>query len=113
MINNFVVLGVKISGAITKSDFDQFAPQVQTLIKASGSIRMFMDITEIKGEKSGALKSDWGFGKGIQAQVEKLAVVGDKSWESVLTKAFGSKNAQQAKYFNSDSISSAWEWLRG
>ncbi len=113
MIKNFVVMSVKMSGTITKSDFDKFTPQVEALIKASGSIRMFMDITEIEGEKSEALKSDWGFGKEIQGQIGKLAVVGDKSWESVLTKGFGSKYAQEAKYFNSDSISSAWEWLRG
>jgi hypothetical protein len=30
----------------------------------------------------------------------------------MLTKGFGSKYAQQAKYFDADSISSAWEWLR-
>ncbi len=113
MIKNFVVMGVKISGTITKSDYDQFTPQVQALVKASGSIRMLMDMTGLKGEKSEAWKSDWNFGKDFQDKIEKLAIVGDKAWESVLTKGFGSKYAQQAKYFDADSISSAWDWLRG
>jgi hypothetical protein len=112
MIKNIVVMGVKISGTIAKSDYDQFTPKVEALVKASGRIRMLMDITEIKGEKSEAWKSDWDFGKEFQDKIEKLAIVGDKAWESVLTKSFGSKYAQQAKYFDADSISSAWEWLR-
>ncbi len=112
MIKNLVVMNVKFSDTITKSDYDQFTPQVKALVKASGSIRMLMDMIELKGEKSEAWKSDWDFGKEFQDKIEKLALVGDKGWESVLAKGFGSKYAQQANYFDADSISSAWEWLR-
>jgi hypothetical protein len=112
MNNSFVLMGVKISGTIIKADYNQFTPQVEALVKESGSIRMLMDITEIKGEKGEAWKSDWDFGKEFQDKIIKLTIVGDKGWESVLTKGFGSQYAQQAKYFNADSITSAWEWLR-
>ena len=71
-----------------------------------------MDMTGLKGEKSDAWKSDWDFGKEFQDKIEKLAMVGDKTWESVLAKGFGSAYGQQAKYFDADSISSAWDWLR-
>jgi hypothetical protein len=43
--------------------------------------------------------------------IENLTLVGDKVWEPVMAKGFGSKYVQQAKNFDSDSISSAWEWL--
>jgi len=112
MIKNFVVMSVTFSGTVTKSDYDQFTPQVQAAVKASGSIRMLMDISGLKSEKSEAWESDWDFGKEFQGKVEKLAMVGDKGWESMVTKGFGSKFAQQAKYFDANSISSAWEWLR-
>ena len=112
MIKNLVVMNVKFSGTITKSDYDQFTPQVRSLIDASGSIRMLMDMTGLKGEKTDAWKSDWDFGKEFQDKIEKLAMVGDKTWESVLAKGFGPAYGQQAKYFDADSISSAWNWLR-
>jgi hypothetical protein len=112
MIKSIVVISASISGDVTKSDYDQFTPQVEAIVKASGSIRMLMDMTELKGEKSEAWKSDWDFGKEFQDKIEKLAMVGGKEWESLLTKGFGSNYAQQAKYFDADSISSAWEWLR-
>jgi hypothetical protein len=112
MIKNFVVMYTTITGTVTKSDYDQFTPQVRAIVQASGSIRILMDITGLKGEKSEAWESDWDFGKEFQGKIEKLAMVGDKEWESMVTKAFGSKYAQQAKYFDADSISSAWEWLR-
>lgn len=73
---------------------------------------MLMDMTGFHWEKAEAWKSDWDFGKEFQGKIEKLAMVGDKAWESMLTKGFGSKYAQQAKYFDADSNSSAWEWLR-
>jgi universal stress protein A len=112
MIKSFVVISASFSGDITKSDYDQFTPQVEAIVKASGSIRMLMDMTGLKGEKSEAWKSDWNFGKEFQDKIEKLAMVGDKAWEAPLAKAFGPKYAQQAKYFDADSISSAWDWLR-
>jgi hypothetical protein len=112
MINSIVVICTSFSGDISKSDYDQFTPQVEALVKASGSIRMLIDMTGLKGEKSEAWKSDWNFGEEFRDKIEKLAMVGDKAWESMLTKGFGSKYAQQAKYFDADSISSAWEWLR-
>jgi hypothetical protein len=112
MIESFVVMSVEISGTIAKSDYDEFTPQVEALVKASGPIRILMDITGIKGEKMEAWRSDLNFGKEFQDNIEKMAMVGDKGWESLVTKGFGSKYAQQAKYFDADSISSAWEWLR-
>ncbi len=112
MIKNIVVMNVKISGTIAKSDYDQFTPQVEALVKASGSVRMLMDVTGMKGEKMEAWQSDWNFGKEFKDKIEKLAMVGDKGWESMVTKGFGSKYAQQAKYFDANSVSSAWEWLR-
>jgi len=39
--------------------------------------------------------------------LKKLTLIGDKVWEPVLEKGFGSKYVQQAKNFDSDSISSA------
>ena len=58
------------------------------------------------------MKSDWDFGKEIKEQINKLAMVGDIRWESVLIKGFGSTYAQQIKYFDADSISPAWARLR-
>ena len=66
-----------------------------------------MDMTGFRWEKAEAWKSDWDFGKEFQGKIEKLAMVGDKAWESMVTKGFGSKYAQQANYFDADSISSA------
>ena len=34
-------------------------------------------------------------------------------WQSWMTKLADSHYARQAKYFDGDSVSSAWEWLQG
>ena len=70
MIKNFVVMGVTISGTVTKSDYDEFTPQVEAIVKASGSIRMLMDITGLIGEKSEAWKSDWDFGQQFKGRLK-------------------------------------------
>ena len=54
MIKNFVVLNATFSGTVTKSDYEQFTPQVQAAVKASGSIRMLMDMTGFHWEKAEA-----------------------------------------------------------
>jgi len=47
---NFVVMGVEISGTVSKSDLDQFNSQGEALVKVSGGIHMLVDITGKYGE---------------------------------------------------------------
>ena len=103
------VLGYKMSGDVTRADFQTLNPAVEAAIKANGSISLLFDLTGLHFEKASAWGSNLDFGKKYGDSVEKLAVVGDKGWERHVTKLAEPYYAKEAKYFDTDD--DAWAWL--
>jgi hypothetical protein len=55
-------------------------PEVQAAIDDEGSA--LLDMEQFEGEKASAWGSDLYFGRTYRKQIEKMAIVGDKKWES-------------------------------
>lgn len=103
------VLGYKISGDVTKADYQTLVPAVQAAVDAHGSISLLFDLTGFHWEKVSAWGADLGFGKKFHDSVEKMAIVGDKKWERHLAKLAQPYYAKQAQFFETDD--DAWTWL--
>ncbi len=113
MIEKSIVLSVKLSGNVDQSDLARLAPEVRATIDAQGSICMLLDLTKLQGEEAQALKSELDLGETYGQKIDKMAIVGKSEWMSLLAKFANARYARQAKYFDADSLTSAWEWLRG
>jgi len=105
------VLGYKMSGDVTKADYQTLTPAVASAIKANGTISLLFDLTDLHWEKASAWGSDLDFGKQFGDSVEKMAIVGDKGWEKHVAKLAQPYYAKEAKYFDTDD--DAWSWLTG
>jgi hypothetical protein len=103
------VLGYKISGDMTKSDYQTLVPAVEAAIKEHGSISLLLDMTDFHWEKVSAWGADLSFGKQFHDSIDKMALVGNKNWEKHLTKLAQPYYAKAAKYFETDD--DAWGWL--
>lgn len=106
------VLGYKISGTVTKADYGVMVPEVEALVEQEGSINMLLDMTDFKWEKVSAWGSDFKFGREFRKKIEKMAIVGDKTWEKWLTKVADPFYAMEAEYFPAEDSDAAWQWLR-
>jgi SpoIIAA-like len=106
------ILGYKAIGTISASDYEVLDSEVKALIHLEGKIRMLLDMTEFKWEKVEAWLPDLKFGHEFHHQIEKMAIVGDKSWEKWITHLAKYAYASEAKFFHSADISKAWTWLR-
>ncbi|MDX2379756.1 MAG: STAS/SEC14 domain-containing protein [Acidimicrobiia bacterium] len=105
------VLGYTVSGDMTKADYQTLVPAVEAAIKAHGSVSLLFDLTGFHWEKVNAWGSDLNFGKQFHADVDKMAIVGDKGWERHIAKLAQPYYAREAKYFETDD--DAWDWLNG
>ena len=45
------VLGFRVSGDVTRADYEILEPAVQTVVEASGSVRLLLDMSALHGEK--------------------------------------------------------------
>jgi hypothetical protein len=106
------VLGYKFTGTITVDDFKKMEPEVDALVLKEGNVRILFNLTGFKWEKIDALVADLKFGHKFHEKIQKLAVIGDKTWEKWITQLALRFYAKEAKYFPSSDTAKAWSWLR-
>lgn len=106
------VVGYKAIGTITASDYLTLEPEVKALVEKEGNIRMLIDLSEFKWEKMEAWLQDLKFGSEFRHEIQKMAIVGDKTWEKWITHLARPFYARNAKFFHIADINKAWAWLR-
>ena len=106
------VVGYKAIGTITASDYLKLEPEVKALVEKEGRISMLIDLTDFKWEKLEAWLPDLEFGYEFHNKIQKMAIVGDKTWEHWITHLAKPFYAREAKHFHSADIDKAWAWLR-
>jgi hypothetical protein len=106
------VIGFRAIGDITREDYDKLTPICEELIEQQGNIRVLIDMKDFKLEEPSAWKADFHFGHEFHNKIEKMAIVGNKRWEAWMTDFCNHFYAKEAKYFKSENIEDAWNWLR-
>jgi hypothetical protein len=91
------VLGYRVVGDVTEDDYSGLTPTVEAAIKEYGTIRLLFDLSDFKWEKVDAWGSDLGFGKEFKDKIERMALVGNRSWGKYLTKLAAPFYAQEAE----------------
>ena len=109
--NEGKVLIVKVSGKLSKEDYQQLVPEVERLIEKVGKLHLLLEMHDFHGWDAGALWEDIKFDVKHFKDIERLAFVGEKKWEkgmSVFCKPF---TTARIKYFDLDEIEQAREWV--
>jgi hypothetical protein len=104
------VLGFRVSGDVTKQDYDVLTPAVSAAA-AGGTVRLLLDMTDFRWEKVGAWASDLHFGHEFHQAIERMALVGDHTWEKHLASLAQPFYAREARFFSA--ADEAWAWVEG
>lgn len=107
------VLAVRVTGKLAKEDYESFIPEFERLVKEHGKLRVLFEMIDFHGWKAGALWQDIKFDFKHFSDIERLAMVGDKTWEkgmSVFCKPF---TTAKIRYFDRARIEEAEAWLEG
>jgi len=102
---------VRLQGKLTRDDYELFVPEIERLTKEHGKIRMLVELVDFHGWTAGAMWEDTKFGARHFADIERLAIVGDKKWEegmAVFCKPF---TLAKVHYFDRAEIDRAKAWL--
>jgi hypothetical protein len=106
------ILVIKLTGKLTKEDYEHFVPKVESLIKQQGKLRILVQMHEFQGWAGGALWQDIKFDLKNFRHIERLALVGEKSWEhgmAVFCKPF---TTATIRYFDRSEVEQAEAWIR-
>jgi hypothetical protein len=105
------VLLVRTNGKLTKGDYKHFVPEIEELVTQHGRIRVLFDMHDFHGWTAGALWEDVKFDLRHFADIERLAIVGEKAWEHGMAVFCRPFTRAKVRYFHRDEAVDARRWL--
>ncbi len=106
------VVGIHASGRLHDSDYKSFMPKIEQRIDEYGKIRLLVDMEGFAGWDLYAAWDDFTFGMTHWHHFEKMALVGDATWERLAAKASGMLMRGEVRYFDLSDRDAAWEWIK-
>ena len=109
--NSGKVLILHISGKVVKADYEHFVHEFERLFRQHGRLRVLFDMTDFQGWDAGATWEDIKFDIKHFADIERLAMVGDKKWQHGMATFFKPFTKATIRYFDHTDIAGARKWL--
>ena len=106
------ILEVKVTGKLSKEDYEQFVPEAERLIEKLGKLRILFEMQDFHGWEAGALWEDIKFDAKHFSDIERLAFVGDKAWEKGMSLFCKPFTTAKIHYFEPAQRQEAIEWLK-
>lgn len=109
------VLGFKIGENVTGQDVHEMGKMMSEAIAASGRIRLLMEIEGFRHMEPDALLEKLKFAKDHARDIERMAVVSDRTWIKSWVKVGGLLallTHTEVEHFNRSEMDAAWEWVR-
>lgn len=105
------VVIVRVTGKLSKDDYQAFVPELERLMGQFGKIRVLFEMLDFYGWDAGALWADIKFDIKHFSDIERLALVGDKKWEKGMSAFCRPFTTAKIKYFDLADIQKAQEWI--
>jgi hypothetical protein len=104
------VLGIKLTGKLTKEDYEKFVPEVDRLVKEQGKLRLLVELHDFHGWTAGALWEDLKFDFHHSRDIERLAIVGENAWEQGMASFCKPFTSANIRYFDKSKADEARTW---
>lgn len=105
------IFAIRLSGKLTKPDYEHFIPETERRIKQHGKLRMLVEMRDFHGWTLGALWEDIKFDLRHFADIERLALVGEKKWEAGMAAFCKPFTRATVRYFDAAQRDDAIAWL--
>ncbi len=106
------IVAFKLSGKLHDEDYRRFIPAVESVLRVESRIRMLAQFEDFHGWDLHAAWDDFKFGMAHASDIERLALVGDRSWERWMARFCRPFMRAEVRYFDAADLNAAWEWVR-
>jgi hypothetical protein len=105
------ILGFAMSGKLHDEDYKNFVPVVEAAVAKEGKIRLLAQFQDFHGWDLHALWDDIKFSTKHCTDIERIALVGNKTWEKWMAKVCKPFTMAKIRYFDASEIDAAEAWL--
>ena len=109
--SNDNIIYMVVEDKLTNHDFDKIAPFVHHMIVEHDKIRLYYEMNRYKGWTFQAFWRDLYMDLKYRNNVEKIAMVGEKSWEKWLAEAIRPFSAAEVRFYYHLRKKEAKEWI--
>jgi len=105
------LLAVHVSGKPARADCAQFVPEFERLVRQHGKLRVLFDMVAFHGWEAGALWEDTRFAIHHFADIERIAMVGEKGWQHGMASFCKPFTKATVRYCDAADGTKEREWL--
>ena len=105
------VLVIHVNGKLVKEDYPDFVSEFERLLQQNGKLCVLFDMTGFQHWDAGATWEDIKFDIKHFADIERMAMVGDKKWEHDMEVFFRPFTKAPVRYFDHTDVADAQRWL--
>lgn len=105
------ILVIRVSGTLVKADYKHFVAEFERFLGQHGKLRVLFDMVDFHGWEPGAAWEDIKFDVKHFADIERLAMVGEKKWEHGLAILWKPFTEATTRYFDRTQAAEAKKWL--
>ena len=105
------VLAFKISGKLHDEDYKTFVPLVDAGLAKGGKVRLLVRFHDFQGWDLHALWDDIKFATTHCTKIDRIALVGEKTWEAWMAKVCKPFTMAKVRYFDASEEEAAWAWI--
>jgi universal stress protein A len=106
------IFAVRASGKLTDADYQQFLPRIEELIQQNRPISLLLELEDFHGWEPKAAWDDFRFGMAHDKDFERIAIVGENTWQKWMAMLGNAFTDARVRFFNRDQLQEAWDWLR-
>ncbi|MBX3001891.1 MAG: STAS/SEC14 domain-containing protein [Caldilineaceae bacterium] len=106
------VLAYHLSGKVTQEDVRAAQQELKAMLNRLGKVRILLQLGDLEIPEAAAAWQDLKYAQVYMTDVERLAVVGDASWQAWMTKAVDLPAQGMIRFFEESKIQQAWDWVR-
>ncbi|MGA2788981.1 MAG: STAS/SEC14 domain-containing protein [Verrucomicrobiota bacterium] len=104
-------LAVHVSGILAQAGYERFVPEFERLVRQNGRLRVLFDMTGFNGWEAAAIWEEIKFDAKHLADIERLAMIGDKQWQHVMATFCKPFTRATSRYFDHTDAAEARKWL--
>jgi hypothetical protein len=106
------VVAFKLSGKLHDEDYKHFVPTVDAAVAREGNVRLLAQFADFHGWDLRAAWDDFKFGLRHYSDFGRIAMVGDRKWESWMATFCKPFTKAEVRYFDSSETDAAWKWVQ-
>ena len=105
------LVSLKVSGSLTKEDYDRILPTLETKIRQFGKIKLYVEVEKLALPTLNALWEDLKMDLKHYNDFSYVAVVGEPDWLAAITKLVSPLVPAEVRTYDREDRATAMQWL--